>query len=408
MTRDQFYRELLMLTERYEQMKPELDAALRDNELGVEGFVVVWNTAISVGGPLGVCAKGGTRISPTLSIDEVRMLAKTMAIKNAAADLPLGGAKSGMVADPNSPGFEKQYRRFVRLVKPLLTEHGGPYGGLGFDIGARPEHAIWCCDELGSTKSFTGKPRELGGTDYDKEGIAGIGVGHAAKALLGAAGLEPQRCTYAVQGLGNVGAAVVREIAGFGGKIPYISDPRLGGTYHLPDGIPEDLLPLITAQDFTGTKAYLQARDLRPTVLDDILYQTVDVLLPCAVQNVLRSDNADKVQARFVVEGANNPLTAQARTRLHTLGVTVIPDFIANPGGIIAAYIELCAAHGVGGAATAEENIVRARDRTRSTIARNVQAIVSFAVNQSIEPLAAAKYLAFTKLFGTGNNLMVL
>jgi glutamate dehydrogenase (NAD(P)+) len=171
-----FHAELKELTQFFGAMQPELEVTVRDPALGVEGYVVVWNTGISVGGPLERSGKGGTRITPNVTLDEVKMLARTMALKNAAAGLPLGGAKSGLKLDPSAPGFEKQYRRFVRLCAPLLHENGGPFGGFGFDIGARPEHALWACDELKSTRSFTGKPLNMGGTDYDREGIAGLGV----------------------------------------------------------------------------------------------------------------------------------------------------------------------------------------------------------------------------------------
>ena len=171
-----FYAELASLQAYFEAMQPELEVTLRDPALGIEGYVVVWNTGISVGGPLERCGKGGTRITPTVSLQEVKMLARTMALKNAAAGLALGGAKSGLKLDPAAPGFEKQYRRFVRLCAPLLREKGGVFGGFGFDIGGRPEHALWACDELNSTRCFTGKPLHMGGTDYDREGIAGLGV----------------------------------------------------------------------------------------------------------------------------------------------------------------------------------------------------------------------------------------
>src|SRR4029078_3654461 len=177
---------------------------------GVEGYVVVWNTGISIDGPLERSGKGGTRITPNVTLDEVRMLARTMALKNAAAGLPLGGAKSGLKLDPAASGFEKQYRRFVRLCAPLLHENGGVFGGFGFDIGARPEHALWACDELQSTRSFTGKPLAMGGTDYDREGIAGLGVAVAGNTLMQIRQANVAGATFAIQGMGAMGAAVLR------------------------------------------------------------------------------------------------------------------------------------------------------------------------------------------------------
>src|SRR5215470_9400508 len=123
--REAFYAELKALKDYFEATPPELEVTARDPALGVEGYVVVWNTAISVGGPLEGCGKGGTRITPQVTLNEVKMLARTMALKNAAAGLPLGGAKSGLRLDPDAPGFENQYRRFVRLCAPLLRENGG-------------------------------------------------------------------------------------------------------------------------------------------------------------------------------------------------------------------------------------------------------------------------------------------
>lgn len=197
--RADFLAQLQALKEYFEAMQPELEVTLRDPALDVEGYVVVWNTGMSAGGPLAGSGKGGSRITPNLSLDEVKMLARTMALKNAAAGLPLGGAKSGLKLDPSAAGFERQYRRFVRLCAPLLRENGGPFGGFGFDIGARSEHALWACDELKSTRCCTGKPAHMGGTDYDLEGIAGLGVAVAGGTML-VKGESPAQASFAVQG----------------------------------------------------------------------------------------------------------------------------------------------------------------------------------------------------------------
>src|SRR4051812_23078895 len=197
--REDFRAELTRLQSNFAALQPELEVTVRDPSLGVEGYVVVWNTGISIGGPLERSGKGGTRITPKVTLDEVKMLARTMALKNAAAGLPLGGAKSGLKANPDAPDFEKTYRRFAQLMKPHLHEFGGSYGGFGFDIGARPVHPKWICDELKSTRSFTGKPVEMGGTDYDKEGIAGLGVATAAHALLKTQHKNVKTANFAVQ-----------------------------------------------------------------------------------------------------------------------------------------------------------------------------------------------------------------
>ena len=177
---------------RFEKDGALLEITLRDPALGVEGYVVVWNTAICKDGPFDKGAmqpgmgKGGTRMTHDLQLNDIKRLARAMALKNAAAGLKMGGAKSGFRCDPSDPDYEVKYRRFVQLVKQagILFEDGGIFGGFGYDVGNRPPlNAQWACDELQSLGSFTGKPLELGGTNYENEGIAGLGVATAAKTI---------------------------------------------------------------------------------------------------------------------------------------------------------------------------------------------------------------------------------
>ena len=335
-----FQAELKALRDHFESMQPELEVTVRDPALGVEGYVVVWNTDISAGGPLPGCAKGGTRITPQVSLDEIKMLARTMALKYAAADLPLGGAKSGLKLDPSAPGFERQYRRFVRLCAPFLHENGGPFGGFGFDIGARPEHALWACDELGSTRSFTGKPLHMGGTDYDREGIAGLGVAVAGTTMLDIMGADAKQATFALQGVGAMGAAVLRYFSEGGGRLAALGDPRYGGTWAFDRRLSDELHQALVTQDTAKAAALLLQEGTKlSNDAGEVLFHPADILFPCAVQNVITERNVDLVRAAHVCEGANGPVTERARTRLHERGVALVPDFIANPGGAIAAFV---------------------------------------------------------------------
>ena len=384
----------------FEAMQPELEATLRDPALGVEGYVVVWNTGISVGGPLERCGKGGTRITPAVSLDEVKMLARTMALKNAAAGLPLGGAKSGLKLDPGALGFEKQYRRFVRLCAPLLRENGGVFGGFGFDIGGRPEHALWACDELKSTRCFTGKPLHMGGTDYDREGIAGLGVAIAAQTMMHIKGDAPTRATFAVQGLGAMGAAVVRYFTESGARATAVGDPRHGGTWSLQRPASPELHQALVGQDVASALSLLEREATKVSnQAEAVLYQDVDVLFPCAVQNVVTQDNVDRVRARYVCEGANGPVSDWARSRLHARGVTLMPDFIANPGGAIAAFVELTS----DSVAKAEE----AKALTRDKIAANVRKVFEIAQRNGCELQHAALYMALARIRETSTQAAV-
>lgn len=402
MTRDEFVRRLTELEEKLATQKPELELTVRDRALDVEGYVVVWNSAPGRRGPLGPCGKGGTRITPTVSLGEVSMLAQRMALKNAAAGLAMGGAKSGLRGDPDAPGFEKRYRRFVQLVRPILCENGGIFGGFGFDIGARPIHPVWAAEELGSGRSFTGKPLAQGGTDYDREGIAGLGVAVAARTAFEVdTGSSFRGARIAVQGLGAMGAAVVRYASGFGAVISAVSDPRIGGSYFAASGTGFDpeIVKGIIAQDFERTGVLIRASGARSSeALDEVLYEPVDVVFPCAVQDVISAENVRQIRAKYVVEGANNPTSRDAQRMLFSQGALVIPDFIANPGGIIAAYVEMTSE------LTPEENVrtrgnpERAKALTEERISTNVIEMVAFARELEIDPVDAARYLTLEKV----------
>ena len=395
MTKEQFQDELGRLEALFSVQRPELELTVRDAAAGVEGYVVVWNSAPGKHGPLGPCGKGGTRITPTVSIDEITMLAQRMALKNAAAGLAMGGAKSGLKGDPDSAGFEKRYRRFVQLIRPILREHGGIFGGLGFDMGARPEHPIWACEELGSGRSFTGKPLRMGGTDYDREGIAGLGVAVAGRSALEFFGGSMKGARCAIQGLGAMGAAVFRYVTEFGAEIHSVSDPRLGGTFVFRRGISEPLREAIIDQDFAKGRVLAEASGaVRTPDTSDVLFEEVDILFPCAVQDVIIEQNAERVKARLLIEGANGPCSRGAQLKLAAQGITVIPDFIANPGGIIAAYVEMTSTVSPEQNVLTRANVVEARRLTEEKISANVSSVLSLGLELGVDPVDAGRYQA--------------
>jgi glutamate dehydrogenase (NAD(P)+) len=381
---------------------PELKLTVRDPDLGLLGYVVVFNTLASIGGPLGRCGKGGTRISTSVNAKEVEMLAKSMTLKNAAAGLPLGGAKSAIKADPNAKDFERKYRRFVRLVQPYLVENGGIFGGFGFDVGASPDHALWACSELNSRRCFTGKPLDMGGTDYDKEGIAGLGVATAAKTAIEFAGKSISSATAAVQGLGAMGSAVVRYFTEFGGGVTSIGDPSIGGTYLFPTGLPADIRDCIVGHDLTAAKRLIAERGFAQAELDAVLYQPVGVTFPCAFQKVITPANVDRIISPFVVEGANNPSSKSAQTRLFERRITVVPDFIANPGGIIAAFVEMTSTISPEENARTRKNVIDAKALTQSKIAKNVGDLLNLAKRLKIPPARVGRFMAISRILKQG------
>ena len=395
-----FLTELHERQQAFDALQPEMELTVRDPDLGVEGHVIVWSTLAVKDGPLGRVGKGGTRITPTLTKEEVMRLARTQTLKNAAANLATGGAKSGLRADPRAKGFERIYRRFARLTWPCHYDNGGPWGGLGFDLGGDPRHCQWAIDELGTTRCFTGKPVEQGGTDYDVVGVAGLGVAVAAATWLQARADGPTGATAAVQGVGAMGAAVCRYFSELGGQVTTIADPRLGGTWRLNRPLSGALLDAVSAMDFDAMGRLLADGGHTQLPLDQVLWEETDVLFPCAVQDVIDTENQQRIRAGVVVEAANNPCTRAARIALHERGLPVVPDFITNPGGAIAASVEMTSS------VTNEENVrtrakvVEATDTTRRLVAENVREVISIAANHDAALVDAASLLALRRVLG--------
>ncbi len=387
-----FSQELEALKQRFEAMEPELTVTIEDTDMGVEGYVVVWNTKISENGPLHKCGKGGTRLHENLTLDEIKMLARIMALKNAAAGLPLGGSKSGLRADPKADGFEIKYRRFVDLCRPYLHENGGIFGGFGFDIGANPIHAHWACDELGSTRSFTGKPLEMGGTDYDREGIAGLGVATAARVVMQGRVQRSKGASFSVQGVGAMGAAVIRYFIEEGGAIlKVVSDPRLGGTWEIKDVPTQTLIEALSTQDIDKSLSLLSQEGTQISEdADEALFADVDVVFPCAIQAVITEENFGRLKTSLLVEGANNPTFEGGRILLSEQGICVVPDFIANPGGVIAAFVELTS--------DSENKVEEAKTMTRSKITENVREMMALSKTHNVSLRDAGFYLAYSRI----------
>jgi glutamate dehydrogenase (NAD(P)+) len=335
-----------------------------------------------------------------VTADEIGRLARTQTLKNAAAGLATGGAKSGLRADPQAPGFEEQYRRFVRLTWPCHYDNGGPWGGLGYDLGGNPQHCQWAIDELDTTRCFTGKPVEQGGTDYDAEGIAGLGVATAATTWLNRQSDGVAGATASVQGVGAMGAAVCRYFTEQGGKICCIADPRIDGAWRLKTALSGALLDAIAAMDFAAVREHLTNDDHEKIGMDDVLWEEVDVLFPCAVQDVIDTDNQNRIRAKVVVEGANNPCTGEARHALHDRGLPVVPDFIANPGGAIAASVEMTSAVTDEENASTRAKVLEAKQTTQDLVSANVGEVLDIAEAHQAALVDAASLLALRRVLG--------
>lgn len=298
---------------------PEKVVTVNHQRSGMQGVLVIDNTARGPG-------KGGTRMRPDLTVAEVASLARVMTWKWAAVDLYQGGAKAGIRFDPASPRKEEALRAFARMLR---NEVPSEYV-FGLDMGLNEADAAILCDELGDRGAATGTPAALGGVAYDALGITGHGVAEAVDAAAGHAGLDDKRVV--VQGFGAVGHATARRLAELGYRIVAVSTAQ--GAVHAPDGL--DVDELLALKEQFGDALVDHASGTR---LDAGAELALDagILVPAAQQGVLHAGNLDAVRARLVVEGANLPTDAAAQQALAARGVTVVPDFIANAGGIIAA-----------------------------------------------------------------------
>ena len=325
------------------------------------GVVVVDNTAC---GP----AIGGVRMAPTLTTVEVARLARAMTLKNAAAELPHGGGKAGILADPKTVEKPCLVRAFARAIRELVDYIPGP------DMGTDEACMAWVFDEIGRS---VGRPRVLGGIPLDEIGATGYGLARCAEVAAPDCGLTLEGATLAVEGFGHVGQHAARFLSELGVRFVAASDT--GGTLYDPTGI--DVAELIAIKQESGSVTrYGKGRVLTQA---DLFGLPCDILVPAARPDSIHAGNAPAIQARLVLEGANLPTTSEAATILQRRNVLVIPDFIANAGGVICAAVE----HRGGTEAHALERIA-------ATIRRNTKEVLARSRAEGIEPRHAASELA--------------
>ncbi|GAA3667011.1 Glu/Leu/Phe/Val dehydrogenase [Arthrobacter ginkgonis] len=284
-------------------------------------------------------AKGGLRFSPHVNIDEVRALAMWMTWKCALLDVPYGGAKGGITIDPRGYSMaelERVTRRYTSEILPII----GPERDIPApDIGTDEQTMAWMMDTYSVSSGYTvpgvvtGKPVSLGGS-LGRSSATSAGVVHIALAALRHLQITPSRATAAVQGFGKVGAGTAQFLSDAGVKVVAVSDQY--GALHSSRGI--DISGLTEHVAATGSVVGFAGAE--PLAADELLELDVHLLVPAAIEGVLHEGNAPRVQARVVVEGANGPTTAAADEILKSRDVLVVPDILANAGGVIVSYFE--------------------------------------------------------------------
>lgn len=284
-------------------------------------------------------AKGGVRFHQAVTLDEVRALAMWMTWKCALLDVPYGGAKGGVAIDPaaySQPELERITRRYTSEISPIL----GPSRDIPApDIGTDDQTMAWMMDTYSVNHGYTiggvvtGKPLALGGS-LGRPAATSRGVVHVALAALRSVGIDPATASAAVQGYGKVGGGVVDFLCEAGVRVTAISDQF--GAVSSADGI--DPIRLRIHVNETGSVTGCPGTDVVDS--EDVLTSNVDLLVPAAVESVLHAGNAHLVRARVIAEGANGPTTPAADAVLRRRGVTIVPDILANAGGVVVSYFE--------------------------------------------------------------------
>jgi glutamate dehydrogenase (NAD(P)+) len=296
------------------------------------GFRVQYNITL---GP----AKGGIRYHPGVNLDEVTALAAWMTWKCAVAHIPFGGGKGGIIVDPNRLSrreLEALTRRYVaEIVDAIGPEKDVPAP----DVNTNDQIMAWIMDTYSmhvghtATAVVTGKPIEMGGSLGRRE-ATGRGVMIVTREAAKHLGLEIKGATVAVQGFGNVGSVAADMLARIGAKIVAVTDWK-GGVYNA-NGL--DIPKMIDyAKQHRSIEGFPGGEPLDNAKLFEL---PVDILIPAALENQITMDNAPKIRAKIIAEGANGPTTPEAHKYLHEHGVFVIPDILANAGGVTTSYFE--------------------------------------------------------------------
>ena len=284
-------------------------------------------------------AKGGIRFSPEVSLDEVRALAMWMSWKCAVVNIPFGGAKGGVICDPHrmsSPELERMTRRYATEISILM----GPDSDIPApDMNTNAQVMAWIMDTYSMHKGYsvpaviTGKPLAIGGSEGRLEATA-RGVQVITREALKYLNMQPDSCSVVVQGFGNVGGIGARLLGELGCKVVALSDIS-GGVYN-PNGI-----DVAAAARYSREQGGLVGLPGTERVTNaELLELPCDILVPAALENQLTRVNASRVRTRLIIEAANGPTTPEADQIFNDRGITVVPDILANAGGVTVSYFE--------------------------------------------------------------------
>ena len=309
----------------YDSFGPEKVVSVYNPKLGFKAFLVIDNTAFGPG-------KGGIRMTASVDEGEVFQLARTMTWKNALADLPFGGAKSGIAVDPKMITPEKKQdivSEFALALKQLSPKEyiAAP------DIAMGEKEIETYVKANGNKKSATGKPSKMGGLPHEL-GSTGYGVHRAIHKATEHMGISLDQATIAIEGFGNVGTFVADFLDKDDSKIVAVSDSR--GVIYNPKGL--DVKKLMETKKKFGT--VIKYRPGKVLANKEIIKIKADVMVPAAVPDLIHIGDVGSVNSKLIVQGSNIPMNQETEAMLHKKGIIVVPDFVANAGGVISSFVE--------------------------------------------------------------------
>ncbi len=360
-----------------DEFGPEKVLEVYDSETGMKGFVVIDNTAL---GP----AKGGIRMTASVDVKEVFRLARAMTWKTALAGLPFGGGKSGIIFEPKDAGKKQDFvEAFARAIKPVCPSLyvAAP------DINTSEREMEIFAEANGEFNSTTGKPAdycsEIGGKKAcglpHELGSTGYGVSYSTQVALKHAGIDVNGATIAIEGFGNVGSFAFQELEKAGAKIVAVSDSK--GALYNPDGLKFKEIEAVKKE--TGSVINGNGEKIAG---EKIFELDVDVLIPAALPDVINKSNMDKVKARVIVEAANIPIPLDVEEEL-SKGVLIVPDFVANAGGVISSYVEYIG-----------ESVDFMRKLVKEKLEKNTEEVLSEAKKLGISPREAGMKIAVERV----------
>lgn len=352
----------------FDNYGPEMVIEYYHPKLNFHAVTVIDNTAL---GP----AKGGIRMTARVDVTEVSRLARAMTWKCALAGLPFGGGKSGIMVDSKKITL-KQKKEIVEAFAEYLQILAPKYYVAAPDMYMAEQEMGWISKKTKSKNIVTGKPTNLGGIPHEL-GSTGFGVYHSTLVALEHMKKKPKDITFAVEGFGNVGGFVAKFLCEKGAKMVAVSDSK--GVLVNYNGI--DFKKVDNIKKKTGSVVnYGSGKVLTP---ERILNVKADVLITAAVPDLILSKHVRKLNFKLVVEGSNIPMSGSTEYLLHQKGILVVPDFVANAGGVISSYIEF-----IGGTPEKMFKLVE------SKVKKNTYEVLELAKKKKIAPRQAAMIIA--------------